>query len=594
MRGFRWQVLAFLLAVVLFTASVVVRTQNDTPIPSPSPPPAQMLTPTAAAPAPTLAPVPSRADTTTGSDIRTFREGVVGQIQRLNPLFASLNPVDRDITSLIFEGLIRSNAYGEPEPSLARSWIISSDGLEYVFMLRDDVLWQDGIPFNALDVAYTMEILRSPEFGGSNALVEFWRTVETEVLGEYLVRFRLTQPLGTFLDQLKIAILPEHALRGTTAAQLSAHPFNLTPIGTGPYQLERIESTADGRPMQINLRLAPVFRQRPEAQDRYAIEDLEVHLFDTFDAALNALATGAVDGLAARSQNERLQLADLVTPGTLIDLHTQIAPALGTLIFNWQQDETRYFREQRVRVALQAGLDRSSLIERNLTNTAVVADSPLPPSTWAYVADLPWAAYDPVTARAQLQAANLRLEAANADTATPDPSLTSQPASRFTFQILTPDDPALVRVAQEIAAQWAQLGLDVTVDAVGLVTYQDRLEAGDFDTALVEYGFSSSIDPDVYTFWNQGQEPPEGGNFGGADDRRISLLLEAARRDANGINRFELYREFQKEFASRAIAIPLYYPLFTYATAQRVSGVQLGAVGAADDRFISLPLWQIR
>src|SRR5690606_28272637 len=75
--------------------------------------------------------------------VPTFREALVGSVQRLNPLFAPLNPVDRDITSLIFEGLTRTNAYGEPEAVLARDWTISSDGLEYIVRLRDDVLWQD-------------------------------------------------------------------------------------------------------------------------------------------------------------------------------------------------------------------------------------------------------------------------------------------------------------------------------------------------------------------------------------------------------------------------------------------------------------------
>src|SRR5690606_28750419 len=148
------------------------------------------------------------------SGIVTFREGLVGPVLRLNPLLAELNPAERDITSLIYEGLTDTNEYGEPVPDLAREWVISANGLEYIVTLRDDVLWQDGIPFTAEDVVYTMSLLRSPDFPGPEALGEFWRTVETEQLDSHLVRFRLTQPLGSFLEKLSIGILPHHALAG--------------------------------------------------------------------------------------------------------------------------------------------------------------------------------------------------------------------------------------------------------------------------------------------------------------------------------------------------------------------------------------------
>src|SRR5690606_25308953 len=49
-------------------------------------------------------------------------EALVGEIRKLNPLLATYNPVDRDITALIFEGLTATNAYGEIVPRLAESW----------------------------------------------------------------------------------------------------------------------------------------------------------------------------------------------------------------------------------------------------------------------------------------------------------------------------------------------------------------------------------------------------------------------------------------------------------------------------------------
>ncbi|MCA9902305.1 MAG: hypothetical protein KC547_00495 [Anaerolineae bacterium] len=600
LRGFRWQLLALILAAFLFAASLIFRSQPVSPVETPAISPTLELSVTST-PAVEPSPAPPTSTPPPAGTISTLREGLVGTIQRLNPLFADLNPVDEDITALIFEGLTRTNVYGEPEPALAQSWIISSDGLEYVFTLRDDVLWQDGVPFSAVDVAYTMSILRSPDFAGSAELRNFWRTVETEIIGERLVRFRLTQPLGTFLDMLQIGILPEHALRGTNGAQLVTHPFDLTPIGTGPYQLEQIQVNDQGQPTQIDLRAATVYRQRPEARDRYPVERISFVLYDSFASAAQALSNGSIDGLAAQTAEQRRQLFDLANSNSSIALNTQLEPILGVLIFNWQQDTTRFFREQRIRVALASGLDRSSVIERNLSNIAVEANSPLMPNSWAYVTDLPWPAYAPDAARVELQLASERLAAVAARNAdeeataeTEDTGPTSTPDGfLFHFTILVPDDPALVNMAQEIAAQWSQLNLAVGIETVNLADYHARLEAGEFDAAIVEYALGASTDPDVYTFWHQGQFVPDGLNYGGADDRTISQLLERARRDPNGINRIELYQEFQREFAERVIAIPLYYPLFTYATGPRVSNVQLGTIGAASDRFRTLGDWRV-
>ena len=155
-----------------------------------------------------------------------------------------------------------------------------------------------------------------------------------------------------------------------------------------------------------------------------------------------------------------------------------------------------------------------------------------------------------------------------------------------------PDTPALVSLAQEIAAQWSQLNITVTVEAAAPEQYQARLDSGDFGATIVELSLGSSADPDVYPFWDEGQYP-DGLNYGGMSDRRIGEDLERARSDPNGLNRMIHYRDFQEHFIERAIAIPLYYPLYTYATAPRVSGVQLGFIGSPASRFHTLQDWTI-
>ncbi len=508
--------------------------------------------------------------------VPTYTEGLIGQVSRLNPLLASLNPVDEAITALMFEGLTTINAYGEPMPLLAESWTVSRDGYEYVFKLREDVLWHDGEGFDVDDVIFTISLMQDANFPADEALHLFWRTVEVQPINNYLIRFRLAQPLASFPDVLRIGILPEHALRGTTGATLASHPFNLSPVGTGAYQLGAI-GVEDGRIREVVLRVSPNFRIRPEVATQYAIERVIFRLFDDLDNLTAALSVGEIDGYAARNVGERPTLQQ--TPG--LTIYQTFAPSVGVLIFNWSDDAPAFFRDVRVRGALAEGLDRSSLVERNLFDKAVRADSVFSPLNWAYnygeSLGMTWV-YNPDRARSNMDTVLDRL--------------TEDDAQTIEFSVLTLGDASLVAMVNEIAAQWQPLGVNATVEAVDLQTYTARLRSGDFDAALVEFSNAGSADPDVYAFWHQGQYP-DGRNYGGVNSTSLSQALELARRDPNGINRLAHYTNFQRLFIEQAIAIPLYYPLYTYAMSPRVSGVQLGLLSDAADRFLTIDEWQV-
>ena len=541
----------------------------------------------------------------TGQASNVLVEALVGQIRKLNPLLALYNPVDRDITALIFEGLTTTNDYGEIVPQLAASWTVTPDGLEYIVTLRDDVLWQDGVPFSAEDVVFTMRLMSDPDFPGPRVLYDFWRTVEVEALDAHTVRFRLTQPLASFPDQLRIGIVPKHALQGGQVADLAHHPFNLAPIGTGPYQLEAL-TASDGQIDGAQLRVAPVFRQRPEGADGFALERVVFRTYPDAQSALAAFQRGEVNSLGGIPP----ELLDEArnTPG--LSLYTTIAPRVGVLIYNWERESVRFVRNPRARLALAHMVDRETLVNRYLHGVAVPADSPLLPTSWAYTPNTHWPDYDPARAQALIETAQLVFEppaegvAAESEEApteeaateaTPEAEATAPPTETpappvLSLTILTLDDPALVAMVEEIAAAWAQLGFQTRVEAVDAQALRARLEAGDFDAALVEFSFEPYADPDPYVFWHQGQYKV-GQNFGGMDDRRISETLELARRDPVGVNRAIHYRTFQRLFAERAPALVLYYPLYVYGADERLQGVQLGFLSTPSDRFRHIHDW---
>ncbi|MCY4525651.1 MAG: ABC transporter substrate-binding protein [Anaerolineaceae bacterium] len=357
LRGCRWQVLLFLLASLSLAAGLVwrasVRTgadqQND----------GTRADPTQTTSSPDQAPATIAFNSVAVGDagIPTFREGLVGSLSHVNPLLAAPGSLEAEVGGLIFEGLLRLNNQGEPVPALAAGMAVTASGLEYVVTLREDVLWQDGVPFTATDVKFTLSLLQAQDFPGDPDSARFWRTVEVDVLAANALRFRLSQPLGSFVGRLTLPILPWHALQGTPPARLREHPFNWSPVGTGRWQLEALRRGENGEPGQVDLRLAPTWPGRTGETGIPAGSRLRFELFRSFDEALEALARGAIDGLAARILQQQEALLALANQSNL-HLAFSTDQRVGMLIFNWQREASAFLRDQRVRLALASSLDR--------------------------------------------------------------------------------------------------------------------------------------------------------------------------------------------------------------------------------------------
>ena len=111
---------------------------------------------------------------------------------------------------------------------------VRSDPFE--FYLRRDVVWHDGAPFTAADVAFTVQAMQDPNFQGDPSLGELWRNVTVEQQDNYTVRFTLAEPFP-FLDYTTIGLIPKHLLEDVPVAELNQDTFNYQPIGSGLFQV---------------------------------------------------------------------------------------------------------------------------------------------------------------------------------------------------------------------------------------------------------------------------------------------------------------------------------------------------------------------
>lgn len=154
------------------------------------------------------------------------------------------------VTGHIFEGLTTLNAFdAKVEPLLAESWEVSADGLTWVFHLRRDVRFNDGVAFTADDVLFTFNDLIYNDQIPSSARDIYTidgKQFTVNKIDDYTVEFILPTRFAPFLRSMSQAILPAHKLK----AVVDAGKFNFywgidTPpeeiVGTGSFMLAKYE-----------------------------------------------------------------------------------------------------------------------------------------------------------------------------------------------------------------------------------------------------------------------------------------------------------------------------------------------------------------
>ena len=100
----------------------------------------------------------------------------------------------------LYDSLVYPTPEGDVVPAVAERWETSEDGLTWTFYLRQGIKFHDGTDLTAEDVAFSMERLKT--IGEGYAFLFLDKVASTEVLDDYIVRFRLSQPFGPFLITL--------------------------------------------------------------------------------------------------------------------------------------------------------------------------------------------------------------------------------------------------------------------------------------------------------------------------------------------------------------------------------------------------------
>ncbi len=498
-----------------------------------------------------------------------YVEGLAGNPQYINPILCQYNQVDSDLASLVFSGLTDVNERGEIVNDLAESYHISEDGLTYTFHLRRDVRWQDGTAFTATDVVFTIEAIQDADYQGVPYLAELWQNVQVKKIDDYTVQFILPEPFTPFLDYTAIGILPHHILKDVPARLLPRNRFSFAPVGTGPFQVEEVSARA------AVLSANPYFYGPKPYLTR-----LEFKFYPDYESLLSAYEQGEIEGISYVRPDD---LPKIRATGKLTLFSARLS-GYTLVLLNLNNPNTPFFRDREIRQALLYALDRQKIIDHILAGQGLIAHSPIMPDSWAYFPRVRYYLHDPAQARALLDEAGW----VDAD----GDGVREKDGRPLEFSLLTNnDDPTRVKIVEEITRQWAEVGVKVHPQQVGISgLVRDFLRPRHFEAALIEWREFLS-DPDPYPMWHSTQAEGQGQNYSGFSHRQLDEVMEEGRRITDRARRIELYHRFQEVFAEQVPSLLIYHPVYNYAVDNMVKGIQIGPLIEPHDRFRNLAQW---
>ncbi len=321
-------------------------------------------------------------------------------LDNLNPLLSTQTLVN-DLSAFTMGYFFTFDRRNQPVPELCievptqANHLISPDGRSITFKLRRGVKWQDGAPFTAADVAFTVATILDPK---TNVLTRVgWDLIDRVATPDpYTAVFHLKQPYAVFMDRFftpvgNPAILPKHLLLGK---DVNHAPYNALPVGLGPFRYVRWV-----RGSEVVMEASPTYwRGKPK------LKRVVFKVIPDTNTAASQLRTHEIDAFvrvpAAQWQEVRR------APATRTVSYD--TTSYGHVDFNF---ENPALADGRVRQALAMAIDRKTMWNKVDHRSGRLDASMVTHLSWAYNPNTPSYPFDLPRAARLLDSAGWKLGA---------------------------------------------------------------------------------------------------------------------------------------------------------------------------------------
>lgn len=428
------------------------------------------------------------------------------------------------VTENIYDTLL---TFGEQDttiqPSLAKEWEVSEDGLTYTFTLEEGVKFQDGTPFNAEAVVKNFERWAA----GSAEKFYYYNSMfmsegksiisKVEAPDEKTVVFTLTRPQAPFLKN--IAMSPF-----AIASPEAFDKLEDNPVGTGPFKFVEWKRN-DSLTLEKN---ADYWKDGLPKLDRVIFRAIPDN-----SARLNALTTGEID------------IADGINPSDAKsiesnkDLQLIKRPSMNVGYLGLTTNRPP-FDNVKVRQAVNYAIDKQAIIDAFFEGYAEPAVNPMPSTIGGYNDEIEGYAYDPEKAKALLAEAGYKGE---------EFELWAMPVPR-------PYMPDGQKVAEAIQKNLEDVGMKAKIVTFEWATYLEKAKNGEADAFLLGWtGDNGDADNFLYTLLDKDNIGSNNYSYYTSDEAH--KLLVQAQSEVDEDKRNELYKQAQVIIHDDAPWVPL-------------------------------------
>lgn len=477
-------------------------------------------------------------------------EGVVGVPRLANPILATRD-VDRDITKLVYSGLMRETADGTYIPDVAERVVVSPDSTRYTVTVRQNVVFHDGEPLTVEDVLFTYRSIQDAAWHSP-----YWKSLKDAQItaaDNNTVVFALGKSFPAFESMLAIGILPKHLWKDVAADQSAYAIWNVKPIGSGPFAFSSLERLRTGEITAMELvRNELLYEARPH------LDRVTLRFFGDLPSAVAALSDGRVHGVFVPARHTDTEFPDKRFRSVLFD-----SPQVVTLYFNAKETTLT----PSVRSALEKAINRRALLDA-LHQGAVEAFSPVPVSLEGPAG--PAYEYDPDAAKATI----LKIK------------------TGLTLTMLAPADPFYHDIVEVLRTSFTNSGVTLQVSELDSREFVQAVRGRSYDMVLWSNVMPYGVD--LYPYWHSSQIEDPGLNFAGYRNRKIDTVLEKLRGALDGAERVAAYADITKALRDDSPAVFLVSPRPQYVTIRRLHGEMPNVVGFPSSRFAEIRDWSVR